>query len=83
MFLRYLVALGIISPYIPLMLDKFTLSRMVFIEELTKENQESFNQNHNQILFSPSEFYTHLSMVDFFVEQQKYYLTMKWAFHKA
>ncbi|AKL94351.1 integrase family protein [Clostridium aceticum] len=83
MFLRYLVALGIIRSSIPLMLDKFTLARMVFIEELPKTEQENFHQDYSQILFSAEEFYTRLGEVSFLVVQQKYSLTMRRTFHNA
>lgn len=83
LFLRYLVAFGIIRASIPLMLDKFTLSRVVFVEKLPKTEQESFYQKHNQILFSAAEFYTLSGEVGFQVEQQKYSITMKRTFCKA
>ncbi len=83
MFLKYLVKKGVISSSIPLMLNKFTLSRIVFIEEVPKKEQELFYQVNHQILFPAEDFYTRSLMADSQVEQKNYSITARKIFHNA
>lgn len=82
-FLRFLSGKGIIKPSIPLALDKNVLSRLVFLDNLSADEQRGFIMASNHTTLSAEVYYCEALKMNTLIEQHKYSKTMKKTFAKA
>jgi site-specific recombinase XerD len=82
-FLGYLAEREIIQDSIPLTLDKFVLSHLVFMESLPPEIQGKFNTVIRGDSISAEEYYKKTIDLQEIIDQHKYSKTMKKVFRQA
>ena len=82
-FLCYLAERGKVQNSIPLTLDKFVLSRLVFIESLPTDIKADFAAAANDPSASAVEYYNKALELSPFLENHRYAKTMRSAFPKA
>ena len=82
-FLRFLAERGDIQGSIPMTLDKFALSHLVFIESLQLEIQKDFGDDVDDNSISAEEYFR--STLDLYeiIKKHKYSMTMKKVFRQA
>lgn len=82
-FLQYLSERKIIQASIPLALDKYVLSRLVFIDSLTIEIRNGFSSITQGISMNAEEYYQKAIELSALIEHHKYSRTMRKVFRKT
>ena len=82
-FLSYLSAKGITQASIPLMLDKFAIAHLVFVEALPVDARESLIGNTQGFSIKASEYYKKTIELHAIIEKCKYSKSMKKVFRQA
>ena len=77
-FLRYLTSRKLVKTSISLTLDKFVLSRLIFIEELPENEKDLFYRNEKTEYILPEEFYfLSIQLSDDCLNTYRYSLTIR------
>ena len=82
-FLRYLSNQGMIKASIPLLLDKFVLARLAFIESLDDSERNAFRVHAGDVTLNAESYYELAVKADVVIKQHRYSKTIKNEYSKA